>query len=104
MARVRTCEPPPQPLEHDAHADQGPAWQAGKHTCVLQARDCNNASHALPLLAGAVTTLRVAVCTPPPHVFEHEDQSDQSPKTQSTGHGCVLHDCDCAKVGHSAPP
>ena len=60
--------------------------------------------HKAPPALGDCTTERVRVWVPPPQTAtEHADQADQSDKTQSFGHSCVLHDCDCVNTGHGAP-
>ena len=59
----------------------------------------------MPPNAAGVTTARVAVWLPPPHVVEHAENADQAVTMQSTGQPCVLQDCDCDRdVGHAAPP
>jgi len=55
-------------------------------------------------LAAAVTMLRLADWTPPPHATEHAPKADHALTTQSTGHGCALHGCVFVKAGHAAPP
>jgi hypothetical protein len=72
---------------------------SGAHACALHVSVLTfseSAGHALPPWAGDVTTLRMTVCTPPPHDREHEPEGLKSLITQSTGtgHACVLHASD----------
>jgi len=100
--RVCTWMPPP----HDAvHGDQSVQFDTTQsvlvHAKVLQLVLLTRTGHAPPAEAG-VTTMRVCTAVPPPQGSLQLDHGDQSLTTQ--GHGCVLHNCDCAKTGQGAPP
>ena len=67
------------------------------HACVLHGVVCMRSGQVAPVPCGNVSTERVEMATPPPHVAEHVDGGDQADTTQSigpgldTGHACVAH-------------
>ena len=73
-------------------ADTSAAVMTRPHGCPSHSSDCEWLGHALPPNSGAAARARWRVLTPPPHVFEHDDQSAQRPVVQSFGHPCVLHE------------
>ena len=64
----------------------------------------NDVGHATPPWAACCVTVRVCVCTPPPHFLSQNDQSDHALTPQSTGQAIVLHGCESSKAGHATPP
>jgi len=87
----------------------------GGQACVLHASVliCSDAAgHAAPPQEGGVTTARLNVCMPPPHVAEHWPDGMKLLMTQSTlmqggGHAYVLHASDLTfsdSAGHALPP
>jgi len=46
----------------------------------------------------------VFICSPPPHVAEHEDQVPKSDHPPLTGHGFVLHFWDASAIPTQAAP
>jgi len=102
--RVDVCRPRPQVLEQADHAAQPLTTQLTGHGCVLQLWDCDNAGHAVPPCAAATVTVRVCVCTPPPHVLEQADHADQPLTTHWMGQGWELQICDSDTAGQATPP
>jgi len=104
ILRVLVCMPPPQRVEHSLQLDQPLTWQSTGHACVLHDCCITSSGHAVPPLAAATNTDRVADCMPPPQVAEQPDQPDHADTTQLVGHGCMLHACVCSNAGQAAPP
>lgn len=107
--RVRVWVPPPHVFEHVPNALQSFQTQSTGmgHACSLQAwLSLVGPSHALPPLDAGVFTVRVRVCVPPPHIFEHVPNAVQSFQTQSTGgvHAASLQALVSLSAGQAAPP
>ena len=100
-SRCRMRMPPPQLTEQLVQSpnevttqSMGQTW--GIHTCSAV-----SAPHALPPSCTAVATVRLLVCTPAPHVFEHALHADHCDSTQSTGHASDAHERSSASSGHT---
>src|SRR5690606_22914385 len=59
--------------------------QSIAHGDSLHARVSSSTGHAAPPFAASTSTVRVLVCTPPPHVSVHSLHSLHSLTMQSTG-------------------
>ncbi len=70
---------------------------------VVHAVLCKVLPQATPPPEAAATSSRVRWLAPVPHVSEHEDQSCQSPRTQSVGHAWPLQLPSSTVSGQSAP-
>jgi len=75
------------------------------HACTLHSwNGVTRRGQAIPPLAGATNTLRVANCTPPPQALVHLEKDDQWLTRQSTAQAAALHVCVASRAGHAAPP
>mmetsp|Transcript_63347 Transcript_63347/g.169397 ORF Transcript_63347/g.169397 Transcript_63347/m.169397 type:complete len:208 (-) Transcript_63347:454-1077(-) len=101
-ALVRYCWPVwLQPVLFQAV--QSSSSQSWWHACTLHARVSSAAPQVAPPWSPARSTARVRIWSPPPHPFEHEENSDHSLISQSTGQGWSLHSTSVSRAGHAAP-
>jgi hypothetical protein len=100
--RERDCVPLPHDTVHAVQVDH--CDTAHMHAPRSHGNVSLSAPHAVPPLAGGVTTLRVRRKSPGPHVCEHELQVDQLLISQLTGHNAGEHDSFSLSGGHCAPP
>jgi len=96
--------PPPHFLEQDSQEFQELSRQCTGQLCVWHFCVLLSAGHALPPYLAGVTTVRVVVCAPPPHVFEHDGQPAHGETTQLTGQCFSLHAFDSETFGQLLPP
>mmetsp|Transcript_99934 Transcript_99934/g.223129 ORF Transcript_99934/g.223129 Transcript_99934/m.223129 type:complete len:222 (+) Transcript_99934:2299-2964(+) len=106
MPRVRVVSPPPHDFEQEPHAAQSPNTQSTGQDPTAQGLESSSlVSHALPLLRGARSTLRVLFFVPAPQVDEHAAQSPQEVRIQSTGQPWVLQSVlSLVLPSHGSPP
>jgi hypothetical protein len=78
--------------------------QSTGHGLSAQDAISSIAGHAEPPNAAPRLILRTLARVPPPHETVHECQPPHDETTQSTAHGCALHDCQAVSIGHGLPP
>mmetsp|Transcript_4720 Transcript_4720/g.13167 ORF Transcript_4720/g.13167 Transcript_4720/m.13167 type:complete len:247 (+) Transcript_4720:411-1151(+) len=81
-SRDRSLTPPPHSDEQALHPLQSPSWQSTGQGCSLHGSSSSNGGQGMPPSA-AMSTSRLRLRTPPPHVAEHSS-SLQSLTSQST--------------------
>ena len=108
MARRLTCVPSlvPQVTEHWLQPVQPPMEQSIGQLWKLQSCDSERAGQAAPFSTCVSVMLRVRLWVPPPQLFVHVSQSDQSLTRQCSSHVCVLHArCESRSYcAHASPP
>ena len=83
ITRCRILEPPPHDWLHVELAPQSETTQSTGQSCSLQSRLCCSTGHALPPLVAFSCTLRNRVCVPPPQLWVHVVQAENSDTSQS---------------------
>jgi hypothetical protein len=103
MFRARWRVPPPHAAVQLPHGSHVPTVQSTGQGNTLHAAISLNVGHGAPPPDASVTTVRVCVMLPPPHVAEHEPNADHCETTHGTGHACGLHGSCSRRPGHGVP-
>mmetsp|Transcript_60094 Transcript_60094/g.174002 ORF Transcript_60094/g.174002 Transcript_60094/m.174002 type:complete len:356 (+) Transcript_60094:422-1489(+) len=104
MLLVRPRLPPPQAWLHVDQGLQSARTQSASQAWPLQTSSSSVSSQASPPCCISTRTLRERSRTPPPHSAEQEDQPPHASRTQSMGHGCMLHSSSMDRGGQAMPP